>query len=233
MDEVTIVFPALNERTRLIQTLRAYCDYFGTRASLVVVDNGSSDGTVGELKEIFPHSKQIHVLTYPQPLGKGGAVYAGFDAARTEFVGFADADGSIPPSEFDKLLVRKASDHVVIASRWVPGAQMVKKQSIVRQCYGRLFNVFVNLLFKFNVRDTQCGAKIMSRELYQRIQPLLHITAFAFDVDLLLRARQAGAKIVEVPIIWTDSEGSSVSQRSGLNAVKDIWRLWRRQGGQI
>lgn len=226
MSDITIVFPSLNEKARLKDTLKSYADYFGDRADLVVVDNGSTDGTTEFIQQTYANHPRISILSYDHALGKGGAVYAGFKDRDTPWLGFVDPDGSTSASEFDRLINEGSAAEVVIASRWIAGAHIDRPQPLLRMVYGRMFNVLVNVLFRFRLKDTQCGAKIIKQSVYEEIRPTLTINGFAFDVELILRVKQHGFFIREVPIHWHDVKGSTLSERSGLQAAIDVLSLW-------
>ncbi|NTV31253.1 glycosyltransferase [candidate division WWE3 bacterium] len=228
MPKVSIIFPALNERKRLERTIRIFIEHFNNAVELVIVDNGSSDGTAEYIRETYSSNPNIRLVYVDRPLGKGGAVYHGFDHVDAELVGFVDPDGSTSPQECEKLISEALRVDFVLASRWIPGASIDQKQPILRRVYGRSFNLLVNTLFNLGIKDTQCGAKFINRAKYLRIRPQLSIRGFAFDVELILRSKQAGYSIKEIPITWHDVEGSTVSQRSGFNAVKDVIKLWLR-----
>ena len=80
-----------------------------------------------------------------------------------------------------------------------------------RQFASRVFHLIVQLLFWMNIRDTQCGAKVMRREVVEKIHPTLRIADMAFDINLLYSMKRAGFKILEVPTEWTDKVGSKVA----------------------
>ena len=103
-----------------------------------------------------------------------------------------------------------AEAECVIASRWVPGAILHQSQSGKRQFASRVFHGIVQALFWMNIKDTQCGAKVMRREAVQSIHSSLRITDMAFDLNLLYALKRNGFKVLEVPTEWTDQAGSKV-----------------------
>ncbi len=99
----------------------------------------------------------------------------------------------------------------VIGSRWLPGAVIHQSQTGNRQFASRVFHGIVQMLFWMNIRDTQCGAKVMKRAVVEKIHPTLRIADMAFDINLLYSMKRAGFKILEVPTEWTDKAGSKVA----------------------
>ncbi len=228
MPDVTIVIPAINEEKRLRVTLPAYLEYFKETVDLLAIDNGSHDGTIDYLKELATKHKNLKYLEFKEALGKGGAVYAGFDAATTKYVGFVDADISTEPQEFEKLInaVKDESIDIAIASRWLKGAKMDPPQPWSRRVNGRLFNIFVNLMFGLRLSDTQCGAKLMKKSVYESIKDKLTLKGFSFDVELLWQAKKAGFNIKEVPIVWRYIQGHSFKPfKGGLKAVLELMSI--------
>ena len=212
--KLSIVIPACDERERIGRMLDAYLPYFsdkyGEDVELIVVVNGSRDGTeafVGEYAERYP---QLRCIVEPRPVGKGAALMIGFAEARGELVGFVDADGSTPPDAFQDLVDRIGSSGAIIASRWLDGAKVSPKQPISRRIASRCFNLLVRILFGLKISDTQCGAKLMRGEALRQVLPNLGLTRWAFDVDLLFQLRRAGHAIIETPTVWHDVTGSKL-----------------------
>ncbi len=210
--QLSIVMPAYNEERRLAANLERYASYFsehyGDGAELIVVVNGSTDGTADVARALAGRLPIVRVLVEPRPVGKGGAVMIGFRAARGDMVGFVDADGSTAPEAFDDLVHNLGNAGVIIASRWIPGSVVKPRQPLKRRVASRIFNTLVRFLFSMQVRDTQCGAKLLSRAALEDVLPHLGITRWAFDVDLLFQLHRGGYGIKEWPTTWSDAEGS-------------------------
>lgn len=203
---IRIIIPAHNEERRIAGTLDDYCFYFGDRATILVVTNGCTDGTLGVVQEMQRRYPNLKVLDIPSAIGKGGAVRAGLSTGLEPYVGFADADHSTSAREFDKLFDKCAREGLggVIASRWLAGAIVHPRQPLFRRFASRVFNRIVRLLLGLPFTDTQCGAKVFSREAVQAVLENLEIADFSFDIDLLLQLTRSGYKIKEVPTEWRD-----------------------------
>ncbi len=215
--KLSIVIPAYNEEYRLGAMLDAYLPFFRDRigerdAELIVVVNGSTDGTAALAADYARHWPMLRVLVEPASIGKGGAVMLGLREAVGAMAGYVDADGATPPAAFLELVERvQASVPVVIASRWCPGARVFPPQPPLRRLASRVFNFFTRMLFGLRLHDTQCGAKVFHRCALERVfkRPGI-ITRWAFDVDLLYQIRREGLPILEVPTEWHDVEGSKL-----------------------
>jgi len=125
-------------------------------------------------------------------------------------IGYVDADGATPPRAFLGLVKQIGDADCVIGSRWMPGAIIHQSQASHRQFASRAFHLIVQLLFWLNIHDTQCGAKVMKREVVEKIHDHLRIADMAFDINLLVSIKRAGFRIREVPTEWTDQAGSKV-----------------------
>ncbi len=204
---VRIVVPASNEEERISSTIREYCEHFGERARIVVVANGCDDGTERVVVALQERYSNLALISITGRIGKGGAVRAGFSSGVEPLLGFADADGSTNPREFDRLItsLREFEADGVIGSRWMRGAVMQRPQLLVRRIASRVFNGVVRLLFGLRYRDTQCGAKVFRRSAIDKVFSRLEISNFAFDVDLLYQLRRAGCTVIESPIAWTET----------------------------
>lgn len=228
--KLSIIIPAYNEEARLGAMLEAYTRYFsahyGADAELIVVVNGSRDHTEDVARLWARQCPQMNVLVEPAPIGKGGAIMMGMRHARGELIGFVDADLSTPPEAFDDLVKNIGAAGVIIASRWIAGAHVSPKQPLKRRIASRIFNAVVRLLFGLKIHDTQCGAKLMTREAVNTVLPQLGITRWAFDVDLLFQIRRAGFDIIEHPTVWRDTPGSQLKVgRAALEMLLAITRL--------
>jgi len=210
--ELSVIIPAYNEEARLGWMLDQYLPFFNEQYAgcyeILVVVNGSRDRTEDIVREYARVHKPVRVIVDPRPIGKGGAVMLGFTQAQGRLVGFVDADGATPPEAFQALVEHIGVAGAIIASRWMPGARVSPRQPLGRRLASRLFNVLVRLMFGMRISDTQCGAKLLTREAVQAILPHIGITQWAFDVDLLFQLRRAGFDIVEIPTSWHDVSGS-------------------------
>lgn len=210
--KLSIVIPAYNEEHRLAPTLDAYTRYFqgryGNDFEIIIVVNGSRDRTEEIARDHSARWPQLKTIVEPRPIGKGGAIMLGFRHAAGRLVGFTDADGATGPEAFDDLVAHIGDAGAIIASRWFKESKVYPPQPLKRRVVSRIFNFLVRMLFKVKIRDTQCGAKVLQGEAVREILPVLGLTQWAFDVDLLFKLRRAGYRIVEWPTTWHDVGGS-------------------------
>jgi dolichyl-phosphate beta-glucosyltransferase len=211
-----LLIPAYNEEHRIEPVLRDYAQYFKEhftgKFQLVVVLNGCRDNTRGVVERVALDFPSISALEFSAPIGKGGALIEGLKLAPLgDYIGYVDADGATPPRAFNDLVSRLGEADCVIASRWLPGAVLHVEQTSRRQFASRVFHVIVEVLFRMHIKDTQCGAKVLTRPAVERIHSNLRIADMAFDINLLYSLNRAGFRILEVPTEWTDKIGSKVT----------------------
>ena len=227
-----LLVPAYNEEGRIEPLLRDYSRYFKKhytgKFQLVAVLNGCRDNTIGVVRKVqaeFPDV--IDLVDFPAPIGKGGALIEGLKLAfRGELVGYVDADGATGPEAFHDLVKKMGDADCVIGSRWIEGAVLHQAQTSKRRFASRVFHTIVQTCFWMNIRDTQCGAKVMRREAVEAIHSTLCIADMAFDINLLYSLKRKGYKVIEVPTEWTDKAGSKVALgRTSLTMLLSVIRL--------
>ncbi|HEX8207485.1 MAG TPA: glycosyltransferase [Solirubrobacteraceae bacterium] len=248
---VSVVVPAYQEARRLPRLIRAVRTHARedleaaglTLHEVIVVDDGSSDGTGAVLAEVAEREPVLKGLTAPPGRrGKGHAVAHGIRQATGDLVLLADVDLSAPLSETAKLaaVLQRGAD-VAVGSRALDGAH-VEETPLARELMGRTFNAFVRAATALDLRDTQCPLKLMPTPLAQELVTDQIAAGFAFDVELLLRARQRGARVVEVPIEFRHDRDSRVRPiASAASMAFDVLRLavrlrgegQRHAGGQV
>ena len=226
-----LLIPAYNEEARIEPVLREYADFFRRNYSgqfqLVVVLNGCRDNTLGVVQRVAKDFPAVSWLDFPAAIGKGGALIEGLKlAGHADLIGYVDADGATPPHAYLDLVKKVGAADCVIGSRWLPGAVIHQSQTGNRQFASRVFHLIVQSLFWMNIYDTQCGAKVMRREVVEKIHPALRIADMAFDINLLYSMKRAGFRILEVPTEWTDKAGSKVALgRSSLTMFLSVVRI--------
>jgi glycosyltransferase involved in cell wall biosynthesis len=219
-----LILPAYNEERNIRSVLSTFCQAFqNPNLRFHVVVNNSKDRTYENALAAAAIDDRIIVSNIPERIGKGGAILYGFKQAKgCPYIGFIDADGSIIPEAVERLIGAFQSHpslDMAISSRWMRGAAMSRKQPLLRQLSSRSFNLFSRLLFGFTYHDTQCGAKMMRAEAWEKIADNVLEVSFAFDIDLLWQAKKKGLSVAEIPIPWHDTPGSSV------NIMQSAWPI--------
>ena len=226
-----LLIPAYNEERRIEPVLRDYAQFFKKNYSgkfqIVVVLNGCTDNTIGVIRRMAAEFLLIRALEFKEPIGKGGALIEGLKlASYGDLIGYVDADGATTPAAFLDLVRHLGDAGCVVGSRWLPDSVIHQSQTGDRRFASRVFHAIVQLLFRLDIHDTQCGAKVIRREVVEKIHPYLHVADMAFDINLLVAIKHAGYGIREVPTEWTDKAGSKVTLvRSSLTMFLSVVRI--------
>lgn len=218
--ELSIIIPAYNEERRLPQTLdriQAFLQTRGTSSEVIVVDDGSSDGTARLVEARSASWPGLRVVKNPGNRGKGYSVRHGMLEARGRIVLFTDADLSAPIEEADKLLAALETQDVAIGSRAMDRGLIEVHQPWHRETIGIVFNGVVRAVLGLPFADTQCGFKAFRGERSRIIFEQQRIERFGFDPELLFLARRHGLTVAEVPVRWSNDEATRVNAfRDGL-----------------
>lgn len=227
---LSIVIPAYNEAIRIVPTVGAIASYvsdLGFAWELIVADDGSKDETVQMLEDL--KLANLRVLRAPKNGGKGSAVQRGMLAARGKHVLFSDADNSTPIEEIDKFIRALDQDgyDVAVGSRAADGAKESKK-SLLRHILSTGLRAIVRHILRIQVRDTQCGFKMYTREAARRLHSAQTIFGFSFDLEVLYLAYKVNYRVAEIPVSWVDAPGSKVDTKKEIKRfVEDIIRIKR------
>jgi dolichyl-phosphate beta-glucosyltransferase len=229
---LSIVIPAYNEAQRLPSTLDAIfawldsgaCPDTGPLTEVLVVDDGSTDGTAELVERRMAREPRLRVIRNPGNRGKGYAVRHGMLKARHEWILFSDADLSSPIGEFPRLLAaaRDNDAAVAIGSRALDRSLIGVHQSPWRERSGILFNRIMRLITGLPFADTQCGFKLYRRDAAQRVFALQRLDGFSFDVEDLFITKSLGIPAVEVPVRWNNVEGTKVGMAQGIVSFLDL-----------
>ena len=193
---------------------------------IMVVDDASTDGTLAAVEKLA--SPGVTVVALPANAGKGAAVRHGIALAPgdVDYVGFFDADLDIHPRAVADLVAAIAgSDRAVgaIASKVHPNSDV--HYSRFRRMGSLAFSTVTRGLIGVGLRDTQTGAKLFKADIGKKLVSRCVIDGFAFDVELLARASQAGHVIVEAPVELRIDIGSTVAIGNVVQAFRDLWRV--------
>ena len=227
---ISIVIPAYNERARLAATLDrvlAFVHQQGWDSEIIVVDDGSRDNTAEIVKAYAQKDGIVRLLQNPGNRGKGYAVRNGVVHAHGDIVLFTDADLSAPIEEAPKLLqaLDEGAD-VAIGSRWLRSELQTRRQSLLRQGLGRVFNLLLRMLLRLDLKDTQCGFKAFRREAALPIFPKLQIERWGFDPEILFLANDLGLRVAEVPVVWAHDDRTRIHPLAdGSRMVADMLKI--------
>lgn len=234
MLDVSIVLPLHNEQDRIARCVAMLDPIIldmqarGWMVEALLVLNGCTDGTTALARGLARSRCWMSVHDLLQP-GKGRAVRYGMLEARGARRIYADCDWSMHPSQLVRMVRHYPTQHVVIASRAVPGAQR-RGEPLARYLASRGYNRLVRALISplRGVLDTQCGYKCWTSKAAAAVFPRVTETGWAFDVQALRTAALMGYTLVEMPIAWQYGAGSKIHLvRDTLRMGADLVRLAR------
>ncbi|MFK7990652.1 MAG: glycosyltransferase family 2 protein [Sandaracinaceae bacterium] len=223
---LSVVMPAYNERATLHEALRRVLDCPIDGVEIVVVDDGSTDGTRELLTSGPALDPRVRVILHDQNRGKGAALRTGFAEARGRFVVVQDADLEYDPNEFPKLLGPLLNGHadVVYGSRFAGGGAhrvLYYWHSVANQGLTTLSNMVTDL----NLTDMETCYKAFRREVLDEIE--LAEDRFGIEPELTAKVAQLGVRVYEVPISYygrTYAEGKKIGLKDAFRAVYCILR---------
>jgi len=194
---------------------------------VIVVDDGSTDGTIEVVRNFQRSHPCVRGLSNPGNRGKGYAVRHGMLEARSDWTLYTDADLSTPIEEFQKLYEAAGAQNaqIAIGSRALDRSLVSVHQAAFREYSGRFFNLVMRMATGLPFRDTQCGFKLYSQDAARKIFSRQKLDGFSFDVEDLFIAKKLGISTVEVPVRWRNVEGTKVSLAGGLRSFADVVKI--------
>jgi len=228
--DLSVVIPAYNEEERLKATLDRVLAYLSGRSyswELVVVDDGSRDGTPGIARQASERFPTVRLIQNETNRGKGYTVRRGMLAAAGESILFSDADLSSPIEELEKLKPYIDSGYdVAIGSRDIIGSRIELPQPLHRRIMGYSFMILRDWIAVSGFRDTQCGFKMFKSTAAREVFSRSLIDGFCFDVEILAIAKTLGYRMCEVPVVWRNDERSKVNPLGDpIKMFLDLFRI--------
>lgn len=225
------MIPCFDEERRIgltLATLVGQLEGLGEPFEIVVVDDHSTDRTAAIVGEAVATDPRIRLLVTARGKGKGAAVRTGILAAHGEAVLVVDADLAGDLASLPQMLQLLTTADAVLGSRLLAEAIIEPRRTVGRRAAAFVFRSVVRVLTPLRVSDPQCGHKLFRRAVVQGPATALVTEGYAYEIELLLRLRAAGAVVVDAPITWREGHDSKVRVgRDGLSMIRDVWRVSR------
>ena len=238
-ERALVIVPTYNERQnieKLVETVLAQ----DQRLEIVVVDDGSPDGTGALVDEIAARNPRVHAIHRPRKMGLGTAYIAGFRWAlerKYDLVFEMDADFSHDPNHLPQFLEAARDADLVLGSRYRHGKVTVVNWPIARLILSYSANIYARAVTGMPLYDATGGFKCFRREVLEAIDLNdVRSNGYAFQIEMSFRAWRRGYRIVEIPIVFVDrTEGESkMSKKIIREAVWMVWRLrWWAISGRV
>jgi dolichol-phosphate mannosyltransferase len=235
-DRVVMVVPTYNEADNIEWVVRRLHEA-QPGIDVLVVDDGSPDGTGDIADRMAAADRRVHVVHRPEKAGLGAAYLHGFAVALDrgyDVVGEMDADGSHQPEQLERLLSALEDADLVIGSRWVPGGSVVN-WSAFRKALSVGGNLYARTLLGVPVRDVTAGYRLFRAATLRAIDlASVESVGYCFQTDLTVRTLDAGLRVVEVPIDFHERERGESKMHAGVatESLRRItrWGVERRRG---
>lgn len=228
---VDIVIPVLNEAHVLrgsVETVLGFCRaQLPYQWQIVIVDNGSNDGTQNVAKELVAEHSEVQFI-YLQQRGRGRALRHAWLQSKADVVCYMDVDLSTKLVHLRELVDSVASGGYAVAT----GSRLMRAsrttRSFKREVVSRIYNLVVKAVLLTRFSDAQCGFKAVSRKAVEEIVPQIEDQSWFFDTELLVLAEKQGYTIKDIPVEWIEDDDSRVKIiKTGWDDLKGIARLRR------
>jgi glycosyltransferase involved in cell wall biosynthesis len=225
----SVVIPAYNEARRIgptIESILTCVQQQRWKAEIIVVNDGSTDGTVEQVMKYVNQNSIVRLVSNPVHAGKGYSIRHGVFEARGTFILLSDADLSVPITESLKLFraLERGAD-IAIGSRWLQPHLQIKPQPLHRRVGGRAFNKLVKTILGLQFSDTQCGFKAFRTRATDGIFSNQRVDGWGFDAEILFLAKKSGLKVTEVPIVSLHDEDSRLKMIHGLGMALEVLQV--------
>jgi len=223
MVSVSVFFPCYNEEgnvRRTVENALRVLEKLDADFEMIVVDDGSSDGTGRIADDLAGRDRRIKVVHHPRNLGYGAALRSGFAAATKELVFYTDGDGQFDMNEMPPLLPLMEQWDIVSCYR------LNRRDPLIRKINAWAWTKLVCFLFGLKVRDVDCAFKLYKREIFERIK--LSSTGALIDAEILARAAGKGYRITQKGVHHyprTSGVQTGAKLRVILRAFKELFKL--------
>lgn len=228
-ERAIVIVPTYNERENIARVIEVTLAQ-NSRIDVLVVDDGSPDGTGAIVSAIGAINPRVHLLSRAKKLGLGTAYVAGFRWALDrpyEFIFEMDADFSHDPSHIPQFLESIVDADLVLGSRYREGKVTVVNWPITRLILSYAANIYARTVTGLPLYDATGGFKCFRRRILESIDLNdVRSNGYAFQIEMSFRAWRQGFRIVEIPIVFVDrTEGESKMSKGIVREA--IWMCWR------
>lgn len=225
---LSVVMPAYNEGSHIYDNLlhtSRILSQFVKRYEIIAVNDGSLDKTPEEINRAANSDKHIIPAGYTTNKGKGYAIVSGINQATGKYIAFLDSDLELNPALLHSFLkkMQKCDADIVIGSKQHPRSKLNYPPFRKFMSFG--YYMMLVLLFHLNVHDTQTGIKLFKSSVIKPIAEKISTKGYAFDIEILALANQAGCKIIEAPIELNYSRNDKTDGRR--IKIKDIIQVFK------
>lgn len=230
LDELSVFFPAYNEEANIEGTVKKAAKItprVAKRWEIVVVDDGSKDDTPKIAKKLAKKTEGVSVISHKVNRGYGAALKTGFYKTKYDWIAFTDSDGQFDFSEVTNFIKKQRETGADIVVGYYKKRQVSKGKILT----SKMWEYLVYFLFGLKVRDIDCGFKLISRKVLDKISKLESERGAFISSEFLIKAKKKGFRIVEIPVTHrprVEGMGTGRDLRVILSSFGDLLRLWRK-----
>lgn len=230
ISELSVFFPAYNEEQNIsstVQKAEKVLDKLFQNYEILIVDDGSKDRTSEISKNLGNRNKKIKLIQHKENKGYGAALISGLYSSKYQWIVFTDADGQFDFSELPRLLEKQQATNADL----VIGQYINRKVSFMRKINTIIWQILIHLIFGLKVKDIDCGFKLISKRVLDKIPRLESQRGAFISTEFLVKAKLAGFKIVEIPVYHyprKQGKATGADLKVIINSFKDLFKLRRR-----
>lgn len=230
MDKLSVFFPTYNEEASIKSTVinaKKVLEGLSCGWEILIINDGSTDKTSKIVKSLSENDKRIKVVNHKTNKGYGEAFKSGFYNAKYPWIAFTDSDGQFDFSEITNFIEKQKSTNADI----VIGYYKKRRVSLSKKITSKMWEHLVFLMFGLMVRDVDCGFKLVSKKVIDKLPKLESERGAFISSEFLIRAKSAGFKIVEIPVTHkprTSGKGTGRDLKVIIKSFVDLFKLWKK-----
>ena len=230
IDKLSVFLPIYNEEAtvqKVILATKKVLQNVAEEWELIIVDDGSTDGSAGLIRELAESEKRIRVVTHGVNKGYGATITSGLYESKFPWIAFTDSDGQFDFAEITDFIAKQKET----GAELVVGYYRKRQVSVYKKITSKLWELTVFILFGLKVRDIDCGFKLISKRVIDVIPRLESKRGAFISSELLIKAKKRGFKIVEIPVTHyprLKGVGTGRNLNVIVKSFVDLLRLWKK-----
>jgi len=230
IEKLSVFLPSYNESENIkevILAVKKVLEEVAGEWELLIIDDGSKDGTGEIAKSLSLAEPRIKVITHKTNLGYGATLSTGFNSSNYPWIAFIDSDGQFDFAEITEFIKKQKETGADL----VIGYYKKRSASVFKILTSKIWEFTVYALFGLKVRDIDCGFKLISKKVVDTISPLESQRGAFISSELLIKAKKADFRIVQVPVThYSRTKGAGTGRNLDviIKSFTDLFRLWKK-----
>jgi glycosyltransferase involved in cell wall biosynthesis len=230
IDRLSVFLPVYNEKDNIesvVSATKKVLEGVAREWELILIDDGSKDGSAGILKTLSASDKRIRVFSHGSNQGYGATIKTGLYESKYPWIAFMDSDGQFDFSEITGFIEKQKETNADL----IIGYYKKRQVSAFKKITSKLWELTVFILFGLKVRDIDCGFKLISKKVIDTISPLESTRGAFISSELLIKAKKAGFQITEIPVThYPRLKGTGTGRNINviIKSFVDLLRLWKK-----